>query len=175
MTKKIIFLALIILSFQSCKTVKNKEVFTIYLVRHAEKGLSTDEFGDPDLTSCGRQRSEQLRNFLSDVKLDAVYSTDYIRTKKTAQPTASSKGLKIQEYKDNDLIAFSKTLIDAKQDVLVVGHSNTTGVLAGLLTGKEMGAFDLDIYDRIYQVIIYKKKRRLQIFHSAFECKDSIF
>ena len=38
-----------------------------------------------------------------------------------------------------------------------------------------MGAFDLDIYDRIYQVIIYKKKRRLQIFHSAFECKDSIF
>ena len=97
MTKKIIFLALIILSFQSCKTVKNKEFFTLYLVRHAEKDLSTDEFGDPDLTSCGRQRSEQLRNFLSDVKLDAVYSTDYIRTKKTAQPTASSKGLKIKE------------------------------------------------------------------------------
>ena len=173
MTKKTLFLALIILTFQSCKTVKNKEIYTIYLVRHAEKDLSSDEFGDPDLTDCGTQRSELLRDFLRDVNLDAIYSTDYVRTKNTALPTARSKELKIQEYGESDLEDFSKKLIDAKQDALVVGHSNTTGVLAGLLTDKEIGAFDLDIYDRIYQVVIYKKKRRLQLFHSVFNC-DSV-
>ena len=172
MTRKIILLALIILTFQSCKIVKYKEIYIIYLVRHAEKDLSSGEFGDPDLTDCGTQRSELLRDFLRDVKLDAIYSTDYVRTKNTALPTALSKELKIQKYGERDLEEFSKKLIDAKQDALVVGHSNTTGVLAGLLTDTEIGAFDLDIYDRIYQVVIFKKKRKLQLLHSVFNCNS---
>jgi hypothetical protein len=49
---------------------------------------------------------------------------------------------------------------------------NTTGVLAGLLIGEELGAFDLDIYDRIYQVIVHKNKSRLQLLHSGFLCNE---
>ena len=63
-------------------------------------------------------------------------------------------------------------LIEKNQDALVVGHSNTTGVLAGLLTGKVIGAFDLDIYDRVYQVLIYKNSGRLQLLHTSFDCRD---
>ena len=65
-----------------------------------------------------------------------------------------------------------KLLIDAKQDALVVGHSHTTGVLAGLLVGKEIGAFDLDIYDRVYQVVIYQNRGRLHLLHTAFVCNE---
>ena len=172
MTKKYLVIIILILGFQSCQIAKNKGVFTIYLVRHSEKDLSSNNSADPPLTPCGEQRSESLSRFLRDVKLDVIYSTDYDRTKKTALPTAISKGLQIKEYNDEELIDFSKLLIKNKQDALVVGHSNTTGVLAGLLVGEEIGEFDLDIYDRVYQVAIHKKRGRLHLLHTAFNCND---
>jgi broad specificity phosphatase PhoE len=161
-----------VFAFQSCQIAQKGELFTIYLVRHSEKDISSENEADPPLTKCGRQRSESLSSFLEDVKLDAIYSTDYSRTINTAKPTANSKDLNIEKYNPRDLVGFSKLLIDAKKDVLVVGHSNTTGVLAGLLTGEELGEIDLDIYDRIYQVVINNKNGRLHIFHSPFMCTE---
>ena len=173
MLKKLsLLLLLLILGLQSCQIAKNKGVFTIYLVRHSEKDVSSNNSADPPLTPCGEQRSESLSNFLSDVPLDVIYSTDYNRTKKTALPTAMSKGLQIKKYNDEELVDFSKLLIKRKQNALVVGHSNTTGVLAGLLVGEEIGEFDLDIYDRVYQVAIHKKRGRLHLLHTAFDCND---
>ena len=174
MIKKYLILVIAIVGFQSCSIFKDEEIFTIYLVRHSEKELSADESGDPSLTPCGKERSNRLKDFFSNVKLDAIYSTNYIRTKNTALPTALSKDLKVKSYDGNALKLFSKSLINAKQDALVVGHSNTTGVLSGLLVGEEIGAFDLDIYNRVYQVVISNKKRRLHLLHSSFECTDSI-
>ena len=170
MTKKYLTIILIILGFQSdVGAQKNNEIFTIYLVRHSEKDSTSN---NPALTPCGEQRSENLENFLRDVPLDAVYSTDYIRTKNTALPTAMSKKLEIMEYNPEELKDFSKLLIENKQDALVVGHSNTTGVLAGLLVGEEIGEFDLAIYNRVYQVVIYQNSGRLHLFHTAFDCND---
>ena len=110
--------------------------------------------------------------FLKDVPLDAVYSTDYLRTKNTAFPTAKSKELKIEYYNPNNLEQFSKLLKNLKKDVLVVGHSNTTGVLAGLLIGEEIGEFDLNIYNRVYQVVVSNENSRLHLLHTAFKCED---
>ena len=173
MLKKLnLILLILILGFQSCQIAKNKGVFTIYLVRHSEKDVSSNNPADPPLTPCGEQRSESLSHFLSDVKLNVIYSTDYDRTKKTALPTAMSKGLEIKEYNEEGLVDFCKLLIKRKQDVLVVGHSHTTGVLAGLLVGEEIGEFDLDIYDRIYQVVLRKKRGRLHLLHTAFTCNE---
>ena len=79
---------LITLAFQSENdTKKDEETFTIYLVRHSEKKSTAS---NPSLTKCGEQRSVNLKNFLNDVPLDAVYSTNYVRTKRTALPTAKS-------------------------------------------------------------------------------------
>ena len=151
---------------------ENKEIFTIYLVRHTEKGLSSDNPKDPPLSQCGEQRAESLNSFLREVPLDAIYSTDYIRTKSTALPTAIAKGIEIKLYNPQELNDFSKLLIDRKEDVLVVGHSNTTGVLAGLIIGEEIGAFNENIYNRVYQIVIYKNTGRLHILHTAFVCND---
>lgn len=148
------------------------ELATIYLVRHSEKELKHINEADPPLTMCGEQRSKNLSDYLKEVPLDVVYSTDYIRTKATALPTALSKGLEITEYNPQALRSFSKVLINRKQNALVVGHSNTTGVLAGLLAGKEVGAFDLTIYDRLYKVVLYKKRHQLYLLHPAFECQN---
>ena len=173
MTIRYLTIILIIIGFQpDAGAQKNNEIFTIYLVRHSEKDLTSDNQSDPPLTPCGEQRSESLGSFLSDVDLDVIYSTNYNRTKNTALPTATSKGLEIVEYDDGNLKDFSNFLLESKQDALVVGHSNTTGVLAGLLVGEELGEFDLDIYNRIYQVVICNDSGQLQLFHTAFNCKD---
>ena len=171
--KKYFITILIILGFQSnVHSQENNEIFTIYLVRHSEKDLSSNNSSDPSLTKCGKQRSENLSRFLKDVDLDVVYSTDYNRTKNTALPTATSKGLEIKEYDAQKLEDFSKLLINSKQTALVVGHSNTTGVLAGLLIGEKIGSYDLSIYNRIYQVVIYNKQRRLHLLNTVLDCVD---
>lgn len=179
MTKKylaIIFIVLgtiTILGFRwDVNAQKDSELFTIYLVRHAEKDLTGSTAGDPPLTECGGQRAELLSRLLSDVPLEAVYSTNYTRTQNTALPTATSKGLKIKQYDPQNLADFAAVLVKKQQDALVVGHSNTTGVLAGLLVGEEIGEFDLDIYNRVYQVVIHKNTGRLHILHTAFDCSD---
>ena len=172
MINKCLLLILIFLGLQSCAAQQNNELVSIYLVRHSEKDLSSDQYSDPPLTKCGVERSENLSNFLKDVPIDVVYSSNYTRTKNTALPTATSKGLEIKEYNPQELEDFSQLLIERKQNALVVGHSNTTGVLAGLLVGEEIGPFDLDIYDRIYQVLIYQNRVQLQLFHISFDCSD---
>ena len=147
----------------------DEEVFTLYLVRHAEKESASN---DPELTPCGVERSVSLRAFFDAVPLEAVYSTDYRRTQGTALPTARSKGLEVQGYDPRSLEVVMEELIEGQQDALVVGHSNTTGVLAGLLVGEDIGAFDESIYNRIYEVVMTKNERRLHVFHSAFRCGE---
>ena len=173
MKNKYLIIIIIILGFYSSLGAQNDdELVTIYLVRHSEKDLLSNDHSDPPLSKCGEQRSESLSVFLREVNLDVIYSTDYNRTRKTALPTALSKGLIIKKYNSQQLEEFSKSLINNKQDVLVVGHSNTTAVLAGLLVGKELEAFDLDIYDRIYQVVISKNASQINLLHSTFVCTD---
>ena len=102
--------------------------------------------------------------------LDKVYSTDFARTINTAIPTASKKNIAISLYSEQDIKSFSNHLIEERQDALVVGHNNTTGVLAGLLVNEDIEDIDLHIYDHIYQVVVVGQSRKLHLFHSTFKC-----
>ena len=113
------------------------ESFTIYLIRHSEKDILSENQLDPPLTTCGIKRSEYLRLFFEDINIKKVYSTNYSRTIKTAMPTALSKKVSIQYYNPNNLELFSERLLNLKQNSLVVGHSNTTPFLANKIIGKE--------------------------------------
>jgi len=170
MVVRVLIMCFVALAWSPESNAQTDGVFTIYLVRHSEKDFTSENTSDLPLSSCGIQRSIALSSFLDDVHLDAVYSTDYTRTKNTAIPTAETKDLDIILYNGQDIESFSHTLLDTQQDALVVGHSNTTGVLAGLLVNEEIGDLDLDIYDRIYQVVICGETRHLELFHSPFEC-----
>ena len=150
----------------------SESMFTIYLVRHAEKELSTDDPKDPPLTPCGEQRAAGLEVFLSSVQLDAVYSSDYARTRSTAQPVAQNRNMETRLYDHKKPEEFAKLLLERGENALVVGHSNSTPVLAGLLVGEELEPIDESIYNRIYQVVIIKDKGRLHVFNSNFDCSD---
>lgn len=169
------FLIAIILIFSlhfNAKAQDSKEVFTIYLVRHAEKVTTDQNSKNPSLTDCGMNRAKSLVTFFEQINLQEIHSTDYIRTKDTAYPVAKNKEKEIKFYDPKNLKDFAKMLRETKKDALVVGHSNTTGVLAGLLSGQELASFDESIYNRIYQVVIFKNEEHLQVFQSSFDCEN---
>ena len=148
----------------------DESFFTIYLIRHSEKDTLYENQLDPPLTTCGIERSKYLGSFFEDINIKNVYSTNYLRTIKTAMPTALSKKVGIQYYDSNNLRLFSEQLLNLKQNSLVVGHSNTTPILAGLLTGKDMNPFDENIYNRIYKVIVSHNKKKLFVLETSFVC-----
>ncbi|WP_299103231.1 histidine phosphatase family protein [uncultured Winogradskyella sp.] len=145
--KNLIFILLItFILFPSCKEETNKQdanvIATYYLIRHAEKDRGDKNNRDPHLTSFGRQRAENWKKHFKGIDFDAVYSTNYNRTKETATPTANANDLVLNyynpsEYKIEEFIERTKG-----QTVLIVGHSNTTPKFVNAL-------IDEDKYDDI--------------------------
>lgn len=97
-----------------------------YCIRHAEKDRSNPANKNPGLTSQGQLRAKQWAKVLANVEFDAVYSTNYLRTRQTATPTAEQQGLTIKSYDPTDLYNEAFQSCTKGQTVLVVGHSNTT-------------------------------------------------
>ncbi len=144
--------------------------YSIYLIRHAEKDLSDPDTKNPKLTQCGEERAHRLATIFKDINLQAVYSTDFKRTQRTAKPTAKSKKIAIESYSPYVLDDLLGELTAKKQDVLVVGHSQTTNVLAGKLAGVNLEIIDEYEYDRLYQVVVTEGAVNLQLLHQAFQC-----
>ncbi len=144
-------------------------ISSIYLVRHAEK-LSTKP--DPALTACGIARAEALSKQLSMVSFKQVFSTQYKRTIGTAMPLAESNNIEIAFYDPKRLPQMVDRVEKLSGNTLIVGHSNTTAVLAGLFVNQELKAFDESIYDRLYQVTIINGVSQLQILQQNFVCSD---
>lgn len=126
----------------------------IYLVRHFEKGK---EGRDPHLTDTGSKRAAELAKVLAEANIEVLYSTQYQRTIETAQPFAAESGLSIVYYDPSALAAFANTLLASKQNSLVVGHSNTTPELIGLLGGKATAMQESD-YGELFKLTIENDK-----------------
>ena len=169
---RILLIGFVLLNLQNVAFAQNEDsLFTIYLVRHAEKVTEAANPDDPTLSSCGQLRAESLATVLSDIALEKIYSTEYERTLATARPSAETHQLEIEIYDPGKLEEFSALLLKRQQSALVVGHSNTTGVLAGLLIGESGEAFDEKIYDRLYQVVILRGRGHINLLHQAFGCE----
>jgi len=125
-----IFLSLSLISFA-------QEITTYYLIRHAEKLRIDKTDKNPNLNFNGYKRAEAWKDVFSDVPFDAIYSTDYNRTKLTAKPTATSKNLPILLYNPNTMYSEAFQNNTKGKTVLVVGHSNTTNVFANKILGIE--------------------------------------
>jgi broad specificity phosphatase PhoE len=127
----------------------------VFLVRHGEKCLN--EGDDPRLTVAGQQRSHDLGRLLSEVKLDAIYSTPFRRTIGTATPTSEMQSVAITETPVGPtfLEDLAQTLKSSDDKfILVSGHSNTTPALVNLLAGTTMDDLPDDVYDRLYIVTL---------------------
>ena len=104
---------------------------TYILIRHAEKETTPVDPKDPMLSKEGEARAQSLVKLLEKQKVDAIYSTNFNRTKNTVKPLADSKGLQVQTYEKQPDVA------NMKGTIVIVGHSNTIPALANQLLGKE--------------------------------------
>ena len=152
MIKKLLLIFILVFTSSACSS---SEVTIYYFIRHAEKLRIDKTDQNPKLSEAGLKRADAWREIFSNVNLDAVYSTDYSRTKLTAKPTADSKNLPILLYDPSDMYSDSFQRETSGQTVLVVGHSNTTNVFANKALGEEKyGQIDDNNNSNLYIVTV---------------------
>ena len=137
MKKFLLALSVVLLILSCAPAPEDTFVTTFYLIRHAEKDRSEGVGNDPQLTEEGLKRAQRWAEVLGLEPLDAVYSTDYQRTLQTAAPAAEANGLEVSLYDPNAFDAQTWIAQHKGQRVLIVGHSNTTPMLANRLLAEE--------------------------------------
>ena len=160
-----VFIIAAMVSLASCTTTK------FYVVRHAEKESNTMA-SDVALSEAGHQRARALQEMLKNEKIGTVYSTNYLRTKATAQPLADAIGVTVQVYDPRDTTFISRIINTGNKDyegnMLIVGHSNTVDDIVNKLMGTTMVPGDLpeSQYGDLY--IIKKRGKKFQFEKKRF-------
>jgi len=76
------------------------KVCTIYLVRHGESKANVDKIvqghTDSPLTENGVKQAEEIRDKFSQVLFGAIYSSDLMRAKRTADIIAAGRGIAVR-------------------------------------------------------------------------------
>jgi len=131
----------------------------VFVVRHAEKASNANEPGVP-LSEAGRARAQRLAALLKDAGITAVYSTDYVRTRATAEPLAQAlhEPLRIYSAKNAqgrpEATSLLETLRQSPQAVvLVVGHGDTVPELLSALGVSQKIVLGDQEYDNLFIVV----------------------
>ena len=156
--KKILFAIFLFIMFGL--TGVYAQTSTYILLRHAEKDTSgigsTMMKADPPLAKEGEQRALRLPEVLKAYTPDAIYSTNYTRTKTTVASLAKKFNKEIELYDPKTLAVFSEQLLQQKgKTIVIVGHSNTTPALVNLLIKENKYAtLDESVYNQLWIVTV---------------------
>lgn len=131
---------------------------TIIVVRHAEQ--TDPEAADPPLSEAGAARAKALAAALENSGVQAVYVTQYKRTKETAAPAAALLHLPVIEVPvDSAKLAehapqLARRILSEHPGgiVLVVGHSNTVPAIVEALANVKIRAIERTEFDRFIVV-----------------------
>ncbi len=158
--KKLILLFLLTISITA---YSQQTITTFILTRHAEKG--DDGTKDPDLTQAGNERAQLLVKLLKQTKVDAIYSTNYKRTRNTVTPLAQAKALTLTAYEGLKTEEIDQMLTRHSGGTIVIsGHSNTIPSIVNYLTGKEeYKTFDDADYSNLIIVTVIEKGKTTKI------------
>ncbi|MEZ4699924.1 MAG: phosphoglycerate mutase family protein [Rhodothermales bacterium] len=162
MSARIFFAALVLggAFLAACQSTDAPDPVVIYLMRHAEKQVPpADTTADPSLDAAGMARAAALARTLGEAGVTRILSTNFKRTIETVEPLAQQLGLEVERYDPRALDAVAELLKTSTGRIVVVGHSNTTPQLVGLLGGESGPAYDeVTEYDRLYIVTIASGK-----------------
>jgi phosphohistidine phosphatase SixA len=143
-------------------------VTTVYLVRHAEKAAAPPE--DPPLSEAGASRSQALSRILGKAGIKAVYTSQFLRTKLTAEPLAKQFGVtstvvalkssasnprEVSEQSIREVV--DKVYAKPGESVLIVGHSNSVPEVIRMLGGDAVPTIDEKEFDDLFVVTVYAK------------------
>ena len=154
-----------------CQPVVAQDEFkpiTVFLIRHAER--EDEPRQDPPLSKDGVARSQALARLLSNAGIKAIFTSQYSRTKQTAEPLATKLGLTVTSFtlktnpsnprqitEESTAEVTNKILEHAGQSVLVVGHSNSIPDVIKMLGADVVPAIDEKKFDDLFVVTVYAK------------------
>jgi broad specificity phosphatase PhoE len=132
----------------------------IFVVRHAEKASDSNEPGVL-LSKAGQVRAQKLAAVLARAGVNAIYSTDFVRTLATAEPLARALKIPVQKYAARDAkgqptpapLVQKLKAEHGKDTVLVVGHADTIPSLLKTLGYPEQIDIPGDQYDNLFVVV----------------------
>lgn len=146
----------------------NNSTTVVLLVRHGDRDnapLCTDALGGPQLNATGNTRATELAHVGEDAGIQAIYTSEFCRTKQTVQPIQNLTGLAPVEVNQYD--AGTHTVPDVAdlvnrlnttnvgQTVLVAGHSDTVPLIIDQLGGGTT-SFGGSEFDNFYVVTIFR-------------------
>lgn len=130
---------------------------TAIFVRHAEKAATPAD--DPPLTAAGEARARDLLAAVRDAGVSAIITTQFARTRATAQPTAAALSIVPSVVTAGPAATHAQDVAAAirkhpGQTVLIVGHSNTVPEIIEALGGKRPAKICDATYDNLFIVTI---------------------
>lgn len=164
------FLGLFLFAFSADNLFAQKREITIILLRHAEKDLS-DELNDPDpeLSPAGKERAQRLVRTIRKYKPQAIYSSNFKRTRYTVTPLAERINAPyrtmIQIYDHTKLGELvNRMMASGTRSIVVAGHNSTTPALANLLIKQDKyKPLAENEYDKIWIIKIKKGRIREEV------------
>jgi len=175
-TIQLLIFAFLLLGVTGCKEdpkvqneITDEVVTTYYFIRHAEKDRNDPEDIDPELNQKGLGRAMHWAEILNEVRLDAIYTTDFERTTMTAAPTAVKQDITVQFYAPKEVNIEQFKADNLGNNVLVVGHSNTTSDFVNKMIGEEKYS-SLDDYDNGSLFIVQFTGQKATDIRLNFNC-----
>lgn len=131
------------------------KVTTVILIRHADRTPDgTPDPPGPSLNDKGMARSRKLVHVLSKAGIQAIYTSQFTRSKMTAKPF-SMKHSDLPLVRLDEAAELKDHILAHRvgQTVLVVGHSDTVPELIKLLGGPSLPIIDDCEFDNLFVLV----------------------
>ena len=129
----------------------------VIIVRHAERAPGS---GDPPISEAGQARARALAEIGKAAGVSAVITTQFQRTRQTAQPLVEAQGITpVVVTTQADVAKHAAEIAAAVRQfagktVLVVGHSNTVPAIVAALGGPKYADLCEPEYDSLITLVL---------------------
>jgi broad specificity phosphatase PhoE len=108
---------------------------------------------DPPLSAAGHERAARLAAMLRPAGIKQIWTTEFLRTKQTAAPAAEALNVMSAAVSSRDMDALILRVTAAKENVLIVGHSNTVPDILKRLGIKDTITIADSEHDNLFIVV----------------------
>ncbi|AUD78753.1 phosphoglycerate mutase [Kangiella profundi] len=147
--------------------------YEVFVMRHLPKEVSHElpPNKDPELSILGKKMAIQLAELSFMNQIDAAFSTDYLRTRQSINPSAQKYDFDVYSYdpRNNQLLVERVYKEFCGKSIMIIGHSNTVPSLVTSFGGSFEVSFagenlnhDTEIFlaENDYGTIFHVKKEQ---------------
>ena len=178
-------ISLVIIALQTGSSATNQEEFkvtTVFLIRHADRADEPRQ--DPPLNDKGVSRSHELARLLGSSGIKTIYTSQFLRTKQTAEPLAKLLGVTVtpitlKSNPTNPRLVSEQSTTEITNKILerpgetslVIGHSNSIPDVIKMLGGDMVPMIDEKKFDDLFVVAVYAKGKA-KVVHMKYGSAD---